>query len=68
MLKIGDFSALAQVSITTLRYYDQAGLLTPAHVDELSGYRYYSVRQLAQLHRILALRDLSSPWRRLRSF
>ncbi|HSY01264.1 MAG TPA: MerR family transcriptional regulator [Acidobacteriaceae bacterium] len=57
MLKIGDFSALAQVSIKTLRYYDQAGLLTPAHVDEQSGYRYYSVRQLAQLHRILALRD-----------
>jgi effector-binding domain-containing protein len=57
MLKIGDFSALAQVSIRTLRFYDQAGLLTPAHVDEHSGYRYYSVRQLAQLHRILALRD-----------
>lgn len=57
MLKIGDFSALAQVSIKTLRYYDQAGLLRPAHVDDQSGYRYYSAGQLAQLHRILALRD-----------
>lgn len=57
MLKIGDFSALAHVSITTLRYYDQAGLLTPARIDEQSGYRYYAAHQLSRLHRILALRD-----------
>ena len=30
MLKIGDFSALSQVSIKTLRYYDETGLLRPA--------------------------------------
>lgn len=57
MLKIGDFSALAHVSITTLRYYDQAGLLTPARIDEQTGYRYYAAHQLSRLHRILALRD-----------
>jgi DNA-binding transcriptional MerR regulator len=39
MLKIGDFSALAHVSIRTLRYYDQAGLLTPAWTDDQTGYR-----------------------------
>ncbi|MGA7317271.1 MAG: MerR family transcriptional regulator [Silvibacterium sp.] len=57
MLKIGDFSALSRVSIKTLRYYDQTGLLPPAHIDSASGSRYYSARQLAQLHRILALQD-----------
>ena len=57
MLKIGDFSALAQVSIKTLRYYDEAGLLEPAWVDPESGYRYYAARQISQLHRILALKD-----------
>jgi DNA-binding transcriptional MerR regulator/predicted transcriptional regulator YdeE len=57
MLKIGDFSALAHVSITTLRYYDQAGLLTPARIDDQTGYRYYAAHQLTRLHRILALRD-----------
>jgi effector-binding domain-containing protein len=57
MLKIGDFSALAHVSITTLRYYDQAGLLAPARIDEQTGYRYYAAHQLSRLHRILALRD-----------
>lgn len=56
MLKIGDFSALAHVSIATLRYYDQAGLLTPARIDEQTGYRYYAAHQLSRLHRILALR------------
>lgn len=57
MLKIGDFSTLAQVSIKTLRYYDEAGLLAPEWVDPESGYRYYAARQVARLHRILALKD-----------
>jgi len=57
MLKIGDFSALSQVSIKTLRYYDETGLLRPAHIDSLNGYRYYLASQLSQLHRILALKD-----------
>jgi len=58
MLKIGDFSRLSQVSVKTLRYYDEVALLKPTQVDEVSGYRYYSVAQLRQLHRNLALRDL----------
>ena len=57
MLRIGDFSALAKVSIKTLRYYDEAGLLEPEWVDPASGYRYYAARQIAWLHRILALKD-----------
>jgi DNA-binding transcriptional MerR regulator len=57
MLKIGDFSSLAQVSIKTLRYYDERGLLSPAHVDPETGYRFYSASQLSRLHRILALKD-----------
>lgn len=58
MLKIGDFSTLAQISIKTLRYYDEMHLLSPAHVDGETGYRYYSVSQLPRLHRLLALKDL----------
>jgi effector-binding domain-containing protein len=58
MLKIGDFSALSQVSIKTLRYYDERGLLSPAHIDSATGYRYYSAAQISQLHRILAFKDL----------
>ncbi len=58
MFKIGDFSKLSQVSVKALRYYDQIGLLRPAHVDRFTGYRYYSASQLPRLNRILALKDL----------
>jgi DNA-binding transcriptional MerR regulator/predicted transcriptional regulator YdeE len=58
MLKIGEFSKLVQVSVPTLRYYDQVGLLKPVEVDRMTGYRYYSASQLPRLHRILALKSL----------
>jgi len=58
MIKIGDFSNLAHVSIKTLHHYDEMGLLKPAHIDRYSGYRYYTIQQLATLNRILALKDL----------
>ncbi|MEO6064071.1 MAG: MerR family transcriptional regulator [Thermoflexales bacterium] len=58
MLKISDFSKLAQVPTATLRYYDQLGLLKPAAVDKFTEYRFYAVDQLPRLNRILALRDL----------
>ncbi|MBX3082906.1 MAG: MerR family transcriptional regulator [Anaerolineae bacterium] len=58
MLKIGDFSRLAQVPIKTLRFYDELGLFRPAEVDRFTGYRYYTLDQLPRLNRILALKDL----------
>jgi DNA-binding transcriptional MerR regulator len=58
MLKIGDFSRLARVTIKALRYYDELGLLKPAKIDSFTGYRYYSADQLPRLHRIIALKDM----------
>ena len=58
MFKIGDFSKLSQVSVRTLRYYEEMGLLAPIEVDRFTSYRYYSVDQLPRLNRILALKDL----------
>jgi DNA-binding transcriptional MerR regulator len=58
MFKIGDFSKLSQVTVKTLRYYDELGLLKPVEVDRFTGYRYYSADQLPRLNRILALKDL----------
>lgn len=58
MLKIGEFSKLAQVPVPTLRYYDQVGLLKPVEVDRFTGYRSYSASQLPRLQRILALKGL----------
>src|SRR4030042_2882886 len=58
MLKIGDFSRLARVTVKALRYYDELGLLKPAKIDSFTGYRYYSADQLPRLHRIIALKDM----------
>ena len=58
MIRIGDFSKLSRVTVKTLRYYDEVGLLQPVRVDNATGYRYYSYDQLPRLNRILALKDL----------
>jgi DNA-binding transcriptional MerR regulator len=58
MFKIGDFSRIARVSARQLRFYDEIGLLVPAHADPQTGYRYYTVAQLPELNRILVLKDL----------
>lgn len=46
MLKIGQFSKLAKVTIKTLRYYDKIGLLKPAMIETATSYRYYTEAQL----------------------
>jgi DNA-binding transcriptional MerR regulator len=46
------------VSVKTLRYYDEIGLLRPSEIDRLTGYRYYTASQLSRLNRILLLKDL----------
>jgi DNA-binding transcriptional MerR regulator len=56
--KIGDFSQLGQVSVRTLRLYDELNLIKPAEIDQWTGYRYYTLDQLPRLNRILALKDL----------
>src|SRR6266700_5480706 len=61
VLKIGEFARVGQVSIATLRHYDQCGLLKPAVLDPDTGYRYYSLDQLPRLNRILALKELGFP-------
>jgi DNA-binding transcriptional MerR regulator len=58
MLRIGEFAQVGQVSIATLRYYDQQDLLKPSALDPDTGYRYYSLDQLPRLNRIVALKDL----------
>ena len=58
MFRIGEFAQIAQVSSRQLRFYDQLGLLRPAHIDQQTGYRYYAIRQLPRLNSILALKEL----------
>lgn len=56
--KIGMFAAMNRVTIKTLRYYDEQDLLKPAYVEEENGYRYYILSQMADLHQIIALKNM----------
>ncbi|MCQ2284369.1 MAG: MerR family transcriptional regulator [Bacteroidales bacterium] len=57
-LKIGEFSKMMQVTVKTLRHYEQKGLLLPDEVDEWTGYRYYSIDQMQKLNTIRNLQQL----------
>ena len=49
---------MMQVTVKTLRHYEQKGLLYPCEVDEWTGYRYYSVEQMQRLNNIRQLQSL----------
>ena len=53
--KIGEFSQFMQVTVKTLRHYEQKGLLVPDETDPWTGYRYYS---LAQMQKLASIRNL----------
>jgi DNA-binding transcriptional MerR regulator len=60
-LTIGAFSRLTHLSIKTLRYYHEVGLLEPAVIDPDSGYRYYRPGQAHSAQLVRRFRDLGLP-------
>ena len=58
MLRIGVFARLGEVSVRTLRFYDEKGLIKPARIDAQTGYRYYDTAQIPRIAKIRELRDL----------
>lgn len=67
MYTIGEFAALARVSVRMLRHYDAIGLFEPAQVDPHTGYRSYAIAQLPTLLRIAELRSLGVGLERIRA-
>lgn len=65
LLTIGAFAARARLSAKALRLYDRLGLLPPARVDEVSGYRYYRVGQIERARLVALLRQLDMPLARV---
>ena len=55
LLSIGRFAQLTGLTAKALRHYDDLGLLRPAHVDDFTGYRWYSPEQA---HDAVAIRRL----------
>ena len=56
LYKIGMFAAMNHVTVKALRFYEEQGLLMPAQIQPDTGYRYYTLSQMADLHRITALK------------
>ncbi len=60
-LQIKEFADLAGVSVRTLHYYDEIGLLKPSYVDKQNGYRFYDRASLERMQQILFYRELDFP-------
>ena len=57
-MQIKEFASFTGVSVRTLHYYDEIGLLKPAAVDRYSGYRFYDESSLLRMQEILFYREL----------
>ncbi|MGN0747571.1 MAG: MerR family transcriptional regulator [Aristaeellaceae bacterium] len=57
LYKIGMFAAMNHVTVKTLRFYEEQRLLLPALIHPDTGYRFYTLSQMAELHRITALKQ-----------
>ena len=57
-MQIKEFAGFTGVSVRTLHYYDEIGLLTPAFVDRSTGYRFYDEISLLRMQEILFYREL----------
>ncbi|MBW5425602.1 MerR family transcriptional regulator [Streptomyces sp. BG9H] len=66
LLTIGAFAKASRLSPKALRLYDELGLLTPARVDPVTGYRLYAPEQLARARLVAWLRRLGMPLARIR--
>ena len=60
-MRIKEFADFTGVSVRTLHYYDEIGLLRPAFVDRATGYRFYDENSLLRMQEILFYRELDFP-------
>src|SRR5215210_2858429 len=66
MFSIGEFSTISGITVRTLRFYHELGLLVPATVDPATNYRTYDERNLETAKVIAALRGLEFPLEQIR--
>lgn len=65
-MKINEVAKRTGVTVRTLHYYDQIGLLKPSRITE-AGYRLYDREALAALQQILFFRELDFPLQEIRA-
>ena len=57
-IRIGDFSNVVGISVKTIRFYEEKGLIKPAYIDEYTGYRYYDNKNIEQILVILQYKNM----------
>ena len=68
LFPIGEVSRLFHISVSSLRHYENIGLLTPEYISPESGYRYYGTAQFEVLNTIRYLRALDMPLAEIEDF
>ncbi len=68
LFQIGEMAKLFRLSVSSIRHYEDMGLVQPEYVDPNTGYRYYSTRQFEVFHTIRYLRALDMPLGEIRTF
>lgn len=64
-MTIKEFANLSGVSVRTLHYYDEIGLLKPSFVDDQTGYRFYDEISLERMQEIMFYRELEFSLKRI---
>lgn len=68
LFSIGEVSKLFHVSVSSLRHYENVGLLPPEYTSPDTGYRYYGPEQFEVLNTIRYLRALDMPLAEIEDF
>ena len=68
LFSIGEISRLFHISVSSLRHYENIGLLAPTYISPDSGYRYYGTEQFEVLNTIRYLRALDIPLNEIEDF
>ena len=68
LFPIGEVSRMFHISVSSLRHYENIGLLTPEYISPDSGYRYYGTEQFEVLNTIRYLRALDMPLSEIEDF
>ncbi|MER6692998.1 MerR family transcriptional regulator [Streptomyces minutiscleroticus] len=61
LMPIGVFARRTGLTASALRFYADSGLLPPAEVDPVSGYRYYGAGQVERAVALRQLREMAMP-------
>ena len=67
-LKIGEVSKLCNISIKTLRFYEDEKLIKPVEVDRFTGYRHYDEKNVEEIFKIQFLKEMGFSLKEIRNF